>query len=160
MIISDATPLIAFARIGQLHLLKEIVGELVIPMTVYRELTEYPADQPGVINLEQESWIQTKELESEEQVRLLLPSLDRGEAEVIALALEHQPQLVLIDELKGRNVARSLNINISGSVGILIHAKRQNKIVAVRPFLEQMLQQRNYYSSTFVRTVLEQMREV
>ena len=39
MIISDATPLIAFARIGQLHLLKEIVGELVIPMTVYRELT-------------------------------------------------------------------------------------------------------------------------
>lgn len=154
MIISNATPLIAFARIGQLHLLKEIVGELTIPPAVYRELVEYPSDQPGAINLEQEFWIQTKALESEEQVRLLLPSLDRGEADVIALALELHPQLVLIDELTGRNVARSLNLNISGSVGILIQAKQQNKIVAVRPLLEHMLQQGIYFSSAFVRAVL------
>ena len=77
----------------------------------------------------------------------------------IALALEHHPQLVLMEELKGRNVARSLNINISGSVGILIQAKQQNKIAAVRPFLEQMLPQGVYYSSMFVRAVLEQMGE-
>ena len=159
MIISNATPLIAFARIAQLHLLNEIVRELVIPPAVYRELEEFPSNQPGVINLEQESWIQTKALESERQVGLLLPSLDRGEAEVIALALEHQPQLVLIDELTGRNVARSLNINVSGSVGILIEAKQQNKIAAVRPLLEQMLQQGIYFSSAFVRAVLEQVGE-
>jgi hypothetical protein len=52
--------------------------------------------------LERESWISVQQVRSSAQVRLLLPVLDRGEAEVIALALEQQAKLVLLDELTGR----------------------------------------------------------
>ena len=49
MIICNATPLIAFARIGQLGLLRKVVGTLVIPVAVAREISVYSDIQHGVI---------------------------------------------------------------------------------------------------------------
>jgi predicted nucleic acid-binding protein len=86
VIISNATPLIAFAKIGQLALLQKIVTNLVIPKAVADEISTYPQGQPGFIDLQQESWIGVQSITSEQQVSLLLLKLDRGEAEVIALA--------------------------------------------------------------------------
>ena len=127
MIISNATPLIAFSRIGRLDLLRKTVAEpLVIPSAVASEISGYERGEPGGIDLAHESWIRTRSVEDEQQVRLLLPTLDRGEAEVIALGLEHQASLVLIDELIGRKVAESLGLQLTGSVGILIRAARRD----------------------------------
>jgi len=159
MIISNATPLIAFARIGRLELLKKVVENLIIPQAVAHEITEYTQTKRGVIDLSQEAWIIVQSVQSQQQVRLLLPTLDRGEAEVIALALERQPQLVLIDELTGRKVAESLNLNVSGSVGILIRAKQMNEIPAVKPFLTEMKKQGIYFSQRFIDVVLHQLGE-
>jgi len=162
MIISNATPLIAFARIGQLELLRKIVENLIIPQAVADEISEYTQTtqtKRGVINLSQEEWITVQSLHSQQRVRLLLPTLDRGEAEVIALALERQARLVLIDELTGRKVAESLNLNVSGSVGILIRAKQMGEIPAIKPFLEEMKKQGVYFSQRFVDAVLYQLGE-
>ncbi|WP_416666598.1 DUF3368 domain-containing protein [Egbenema bharatensis] len=119
-IISNATPLIAFARIGQLPLLQKVAGKLLIPTAVAEEITTYSGTTTGQIHLPQESWIQVESLQSEDQMRLLLPTLDRGEAAVIALALEKRASLVLMDELTGRKVAESLQLRVTGSVGLLI----------------------------------------
>jgi uncharacterized protein len=94
-----------------------------------------------------------------QQVRLLLPTLDRGEAEVITLALERQARLVLMDELAGRKVAESLNLHVSGSVGILIRARQMGAITAVKPFLEEMKRQGIYFSQRFIDAVLRQIGE-
>jgi predicted nucleic acid-binding protein len=96
-IICNATPLIAFARIGKLSLMQNVVEHLVIPNAVAEEVTNYEGSAAGQISLAQESWIRVEKLQSEEQMRLLLPTLDRGEAEVIALALEKRATLVLMD---------------------------------------------------------------
>jgi hypothetical protein len=159
MIISNATPLIAFAKIGQLSLLQKIVNNLVIPEAVANEISAYPQGQPGFIDLQQETWIGVQSITSEQQVSLLLPKLDRGEAEVIALALERQAQLVLIDELTARKVAESLNLNVSGSVGILIRAKQIGEIVVVKPLLNAMTQEGIYFSQKFIDAVLRQVGE-
>ncbi|WP_197064954.1 hypothetical protein [Leptolyngbya sp. KIOST-1] len=84
----NATPLIAFARIGKLSLLQDVVKQLVIPNAVAEEVTNYQGPALGQVSLAKETWIRVERLQSERQVRLLLPTLDRGEAEVIALALE------------------------------------------------------------------------
>jgi len=85
MIISNATPLIAFARINQLDLLHKVAGNLVIPKAVADEISDYTDTVwHGSVNLKQENWISVRSVRSEEQTRLLLPALDRGEAEVIA----------------------------------------------------------------------------
>ncbi|ACF44973.1 DUF3368 domain-containing protein [Pelodictyon phaeoclathratiforme] len=159
MIICNATPLIAFARIGQLALLQKVVGTLVIPNAVAREISVYSDIQHGLIDLAQEPWISVQTLQSEAQVHLLLPTLDRGEAEVIALALERAAGLVLIDELTGRKVAESLHLTVSGSVGILIQAKQMGEISAVKPLLDEMMQRGIRYSPRFVTAILQRIGE-
>ena len=51
MIISNATPLIAFARIGQLELLRKVVENLIIPQAVAHEISEYTQTKRGIIDL-------------------------------------------------------------------------------------------------------------
>ncbi len=87
-VISNATPLIAFARINRLELLGKVVGNIIIPQAVAREIWDYQGKGKASIALSNENWISIASVQSEQQVRLLLPTLDRGEAEVIALALE------------------------------------------------------------------------
>ncbi|EDX72278.1 hypothetical protein MC7420_947 [Coleofasciculus chthonoplastes PCC 7420] len=159
MIISNATPLIAFAKINQLSLLRQIVGELTIPDAVAKEISDYTHNKTGFIDLEQETWINRQAITAKEQLALLLPSLDRGEAEVITLALEEKAKLVLIDELTGRKVAESLNLNVFGSVGILIKAKQLGEIEEVKPFLDAMLKQGIYFSQRFIDAVIQLMGE-
>ncbi|NJN19991.1 MAG: DUF3368 domain-containing protein [Leptolyngbya sp. RL_3_1] len=159
MIVSNATPLIAFVRIRQLPLLQKVVGTLVIPEAVAQEIAAYPAGQYGSIDLLQATWIQQKSLQSTQQTSLLLLTLDRGEAEVIALALERQAQLVVMDELTGRKVAESLGIKVTGSIRILIRAKQLGYIPAIQPYMQQMKQVGIYFSDRFIQAILQQVNE-
>lgn len=158
-IISNATPLIAFARIDQLPLMQTVVRQLVIPEAVAEEITAYSGNTGGQIDLSQESWIRVKPLASDQQMRLLLPTLDRGEAAVIALALEKRARLVLMDELTGRKVAESLQLKVTGSVGLLIQAKQLGEIKAVWPLLEAMHEAGIYFSQRFIDSVLRYVGE-
>jgi len=56
MIVSNATPLITFAKIGKLSLLQKIVDKLVIPTAVANEISAYPQTKLGFIDLAQEKW--------------------------------------------------------------------------------------------------------
>lgn len=159
-IISNATPLIAFAKIGQLPLMQQIVGSLIVPEAVAEEISAYTSTALGAIVLADEPWIQIESLQSDSQMQLLLPTLDRGEAAVIALALERKASLVLIDELTGRKVAESLQLKVSGSVGLLIKAKQAGKIAAVKPLLESMQKAGLYYSQRFIDAVLQYVGEL
>ncbi len=159
MIISNATPLIAFTRIGELKLLAKLVGGIVIPDAVAREISEYGPEKAGYIDISKESWIKVQSIKSEQQVLLLLPTLDRGEAEVIVLAMENEAELVLLDELTGRNVAESLGLSITGSVGLLIHAKQIGEIRLIRPLIEKMINHGIRYSQRFVEHVLRNVGE-
>lgn len=64
MIISNATPLIAFARIQQLDLLHQVVGSLVIPEMVAQEIRGYQGGQYAEIDLNRESWISIQVVQS------------------------------------------------------------------------------------------------
>ncbi|HEC96558.1 MAG TPA: hypothetical protein ENI58_00100 [Nitrospirae bacterium] len=81
LIISDATPIIAFSRIGKLELLHQIVGEILIPEEVSRELFEYK--KTDVKSIKHCKWIHVGAVKSRSDVELLMPTLDRGESEVI-----------------------------------------------------------------------------
>ena len=158
-IICNATPLIAFARINRLELLRKVVGNIIIPEAVAREISDYDGGRRGAINLPQETWISIAQVQAQQQVSLLLPILDRGEAEVIALALEVRPKLVLMDELTGRKVAESLDLKVCGSVGLLIKAKQMGEIPAVKPLLDDMKRQGIYYGQRFIDAVLQAVNE-
>lgn len=113
LIIADASCLIALYNIEELDLLQTLFQEICITPEI--------ADE---IKVEKPNWIKIKPVKNEEKIRQLHDILDLGEASAIALALESPDALLIIDERKGRSVAKSLKIPIIGTLGILIEAKR------------------------------------
>ncbi len=87
-VVSNASPLINLARIGQFGLLRDVFGEVWIPEAVQREVVEEGAGQPGADEVRTAEWIKTKSITNGPLVRALRQDLDAGEAEAIVLALE------------------------------------------------------------------------
>lgn len=69
---------------------------------------------------------------------MLETGLDKGEAEAIAISIEVKADFLIVDEIKGRNIAEKMGINIVGLLGILIRAKQQNIIPEVKPLMEDL----------------------
>ena len=65
--------------------------------------------------------------------------LDPGVSEAIALALEINADLLLIDERRGKTEANRLGIRITGLLGVLVEAKQQALIPAVRPLMDDLI---------------------
>lgn len=74
--------------------------------------------------------------------------MDRGEAEAIILAVEKKADLLLLDERRGRTVAYQLGIKFIGLLGILIEAKHQQIISAVKPLLDELIAKAGFWVST------------
>ncbi len=71
-------------------------------------------------------------------VQLLRLALEQGEAEAIALANELRADVVLLDELDARRVAKQLGLSVLGTVGVLIWAKRTGKLSNLRQALDDL----------------------
>ncbi len=69
---------------------------------------------------------------------ILETSFDKGEAIAIALALEKENSLLIIDELKGRKFAKRLGLTITGTLGILAQAKKSGYIPLLKPLLDKV----------------------
>lgn len=119
-VVSNSTPLIALARVRRFQLLRELFGEINIPLAVYDEVVNAGKGRAGVIEVESADWIHCHEVSNSDLVAFLRISLDAGEAEAIALAKEIGADLVLLDDSDGRNVAESVGIMVTGTIGILL----------------------------------------
>jgi len=90
------------------------------PQAVWREVVLEGGTRPGAQEVARASWIQIQEIiASGTMMPLLLAELDEGEAESIALAIEIKADVILLDERDARRVARSMGLQVLGTVGIL-----------------------------------------
>jgi predicted nucleic acid-binding protein len=136
-IVVNSGPLISLARIGRLDLLPELFGEITVPAAVYQEVTR-DESLPGAGTLTEAGWLRVLEVSDRAMVDQLSFWLDRGESEVLTLARE-LGTAAAIDERRGRNIAVSLGIPQTGTVGILLAAKRARVIPSVKPLLDQLI---------------------
>ena len=83
MIVADTGPIIAFARLGQLDLLRQAVESLVIPDAVYEELVGRGHDRLGAEEVAQGEWIHWRTVTDQEAVAQLPRVLHAGEREAI-----------------------------------------------------------------------------
>ncbi|MEH2022960.1 DUF3368 domain-containing protein [Nostoc sp.] len=145
IIVSDTSSINNLAAINHLHLLQQLYGTVLIPEAVYRELTDPNFPVAGAIEVQTSIWIQTRPVQDRTLVEALSNELDIGEAEAIALALEMKADQVLIDERRGRMVAARVNLSYIGILGILVEAKSQRLISAVKPLLDALINQAGFW---------------
>lgn len=126
-VISNSSPLINFAALGRLDILRTLYDNLVIPEAVYHEVVVVGQHHPGAAAVREATWI-VQEAVTHIPAVMFLHDLGRGEAEAIILAVEHPGSLVILDDRRGRLVASSLGLTLIGTLGILLIAKRRGLI--------------------------------
>lgn len=159
VVVSDAGPLIALAKLNLLGLLPQIFSTVYIPKTVFKEATknQQREDAQRIASFESTQLKIVDELDNtfSESLKILL---DDGEIQSLA----HAKALtcgVLMDEKRGRQVAIQHEIPIIGVIGVLLQAKHKGLIAEVKMYL-QMLQDVDYrLSDALLDKALRQARK-
>jgi len=137
-VVANTTPIIALSLIGKLGVLQHLYGEVLIPPAVRAEVLAGGQHGIGAGEFRAATWLQLAPLKDPQLADLLLADLDKGEAEVIALALEQDAGLVILDERLARRHARRLGLTLTGTLGILLKAKERGLVPAVAPLIIEL----------------------
>ena len=155
IIVADTGPLIALARLNRLELLTALFSKIHIPSAVLLEATvkgEYAEIEPIRSFAMQHARVD-KAIDNALN-RRLLSTLDAGEAQALVLARELQCG-VLMDEKRGRLVARRHGIPVVGVLGLLLQAKREGYLGELKSMLLQLQDSDYRLSEELVERVLE-----
>ena len=139
-VIVNSTPLIVLSNINYLHLLKDLYKDIYIPQAVYDEVTAKndSACQQIKNNLK---WIYICKIQDQSQKRMYQAKLHDGEVEVMILAQENQNKdLVIIDDNSAKKTAKYLGLTVTGSLGVILKAKKQGLIHSVITLMNQLIQ--------------------
>ena len=157
-IVSEAGPILSFARSGLLELLRSVVRELIIPTAVHDELWTRGRTKAGTVAISEEEWIKEQRILNRSLVGILPRKLHLGEREAIVLAQELGSAL-LVDDREARKEAQRLGIAHFGSLRILKEAKERSFIGAVRPALDNLVRSGTYIGGGLYREFLKQVGE-
>ena len=118
-IIADAGPIIALCKIQKLMLLDQLFETSFITEEVYQEVIS--GNDVAVNCLQSAVKNHYIKIETVDNISLDLKTLlDLGEASSITLALKQKQSALLIDEAKGRHIAKQYKLSVIGVAGLLI----------------------------------------
>jgi len=126
-IIADTSCLIILSKIGELDLLRKMYVKI---YTTDEISFEYGDQLP--------EWIEIVKVKDKYKQQLLELQIDKGEASLIALALETPDSTLILDDYKARKIAEKLKLNFTGTLGIIIKAKQKGIIPSVRLIIQKM----------------------
>jgi predicted nucleic acid-binding protein len=148
IVITDTSCLILLSKINQLILLKKLSQNVYVSKEIKMEFgSELP------------EWIIVKEPRDKHYQKILEIDLDRGEASAIALSLEFDNSILILDDLKGRKYAEKLSLRYSGTFGLIIYLKKTGQISLVKPILEEIRKTNFRFSEILFNSVLKECDE-
>lgn len=148
VVVSDTSCLIILTKVDKLDLLQKIYSEVV---TTPEVKSEYGNDFP--------EWIKVIAVSNTSFQKELEQKIDLGESSAIALSLEIPDCVLILDDLKARKMAKSMAINFTGTLGVLVKAKSLSLISAVKPILEEMQKSGLRFSTEITNEILNQAGE-
>jgi len=144
IIISDTSCLVLLDKIGHLELLKSCYSTVYITREIQ---AEYGNKLP--------TWVIVEQPKDASLQKTLEQVLDIGEASALALAMEKQNSTIILDDLRARKVAKSLNLKITGTLGMLVKAKQDGVIDKVKPLIEELRKTDFRASDNVIKKILD-----
>jgi len=147
MVVSNTSPVSNLAILGRLDLVREQFGRVLVPPAVGNELSalEHPGGAEHIRQALASQWLLPVPLASPTVARVLQEHLHPGEAEAIALALERNADLLLIDEAEGREAATAAGLRVRGVLGILRKARQTGHLQSLRFEIQRLRDQAHFF---------------
>lgn len=162
IVVSDTTPLISLMKADRLELLEPLFGEVFIPEAVYSELTTNPEFQDEADHIKGCSFIKKVSVKEQKAVDVLqrASGLDLGESEAIIYADDVKADVLLMDEVKGRQVARAMGLYIMGTIGVLLYAFEKKVITGsdVEDALDRMKKANRHIGEDLINYALSKIK--
>jgi predicted nucleic acid-binding protein len=152
ILIADTSALIALSICDSLQLLDDIFTKVVVPEEVFIEAIKSNKPEAQLIK----KYLQGKVVKVDMGDFIYLDGyVDAGETEAMKLYKTLSADKLLIDDKRGRKIAKLNNISIIGSLGILIHAKQLGLIREVKPRIDKITNSAIYLNASLIEHVLE-----
>jgi predicted nucleic acid-binding protein len=148
IIISDTSCLILLQKIEELELLKALGKRVFVTKDIKLEFG-------GILP----SWIIVQEPKDQHYQRILELDLDKVEASAIALSLEMDHSIIILDDLKGRKIAEKLSLRYSGTLGLILRAKQIGALEKVKPILDKIRQTNFRFNESLLVFVMNESGE-
>jgi hypothetical protein len=159
VVLADASPLIALARVGGLPWLRKLYKTISITKEVRGEATD-ARELPGAAAIAaaiKQGWIRVLRREWSEPP---LPQLDTGEAGTLRAAIAlGSGTLVLLDDLQARREAQRLGIAMTGTAGIIVEARLAGLIPAARPVFARLVEEGFHLGDDLLQAILAELGE-
>ncbi len=142
----NASPLIYLSKLGIIEILPQLFTRIITTRTVKQEvLQEKTAPELVILSEVFSSWLEVKRADEKIVKKLTELQIHKGEAEVIAIGREllakEKSTVVIIDDLLAREIATSLGLTVTGTIGVLLKATKE-KVIArkeCQTLLEQLI---------------------
>ena len=157
IVVSNSSPIISLSSVGRIDLLEKLFSEIHIPSHVYTEIKAKNKYGHGEVD---SPFIKVTEIKNKNSSLILETEIDRGEAEAIELSLEIKSELLILDDRLGLKIAKNLNIESIGTLGILLLAKEKGYIKNVKDLLDEMIAKGRWYSPKVRNYFLSQIGEI
>jgi predicted nucleic acid-binding protein len=152
--IVNTSPLLYLHQIGQIDLLMKLYSQITVPIAVQQELEVGKAQGVNVPDLHDLDWVRVVSAISETLIPNVI-DLGRGEAEVIALGLEHPGSLLILDDQLGRRIALLYSQRYTGTIGVLIKAKQLGHIINIFSLIQQLQNQGMWLTEALIQDALK-----
>jgi predicted nucleic acid-binding protein len=155
IIVVNSTPIILLQKIGHLDLLQRLYGKVFMAQAVYKEIIIEENDNTNERNfLLINNWVEVIKVQNIDAKKMFATSLHAGEVETIILAMEKSADLCIFDDLLARKYAKMFDLNVTGTLGVLIAAKKGNYIDSAKLLLDELVSVGMYVSEELYSTVL------
>jgi len=133
-LVVNASPIISLAKIGCADFLPGLFDQLVIPEGVFEEITAHKEYDRAI------EWLKAQDYHATVR-RIEVPAiisewnLGKGESQVIAFAFQNKDFTAAMDDKAAKKCAEVFNISISGTIAIIIKARKRGLTQKVAPLL-------------------------
>jgi uncharacterized protein len=150
-IVSNTSPILNLAAIGQASLLENLFGKLSVPSAVANEIHRLQGADTRFSKVILPAFVTVVPVSNSTLSTALALQLHAGEAEALALAIEQKATRLLLDEHLARSIAARFGIPTMGCLGILLEAKSRGIISEIRPILDDLQTEAGFWVGQALR---------